>query len=407
MNSLSEFRVPDGDDAVAVLADRADNAEPDGDGFLADCPAHIGGNQHTLRIQPDGRGGVVLSCDDGCEPAMIRMELSDRQPMGIGEAASDSHGEEAPRGTTAAPGGTQIDVDPRDLLDVLERHPGLQTRADVRQDVVAEYAELIGDGVELPPVLAIRDDETDDLCCYDGWHRVRAYRQAERLVPVQVEDGTLDEALGRALAANATHGLRRSNADKQAAVERAFELMHSRGQNWSDPEIARRCGVSAEMVRLRRPIFQSLEDGATRTVTRKGQSYPVNTSRIGRATRPPLSGETSAAKRDDVAGRHADALEDEGNRDLSAVPSSTIQPGDLVPTARPADGPEQLRKNLSLALDRAAELPGIDPERVAAVVDAGFVAERIEPLIAEIQRWSIDLADAVARRAGGRPPATA
>ncbi|MBK8772678.1 MAG: hypothetical protein IPM06_19935 [Rhizobiales bacterium] len=69
---------------------------------------------------------------------------------------------------------------------------------------------------------------------------------------------------------------------------------------WSDGEIARKCAVSAEMVRLvRKSIFQNLEDTPSdRTVTRNGTTYTQNTANIGNTRTPasePTNGKTLMA----------------------------------------------------------------------------------------------------------------
>lgn len=61
-------------------------------------------------------------------------------------------------------------------------------------------------------------------------------------LPAEVRNGTRRDALLFACGANASHGLRRSSADKRKAVETL--LADDEWKQWSDREIAKRCHVS-------------------------------------------------------------------------------------------------------------------------------------------------------------------
>lgn len=65
-------------------------------------------------------------------------------------------------------------------------------------------------------------------------------------VPAKVRQGDRRRAILHSVAANAAHGLRRSNADKRRAVMTLLE--DDEWSHWSNIEIARRCGVSHKMV---------------------------------------------------------------------------------------------------------------------------------------------------------------
>src|SRR4051812_18892617 len=94
---------------------------------------------------------------------------------------------------------------------------GTQSRIQLHADTITDYAERIGDGAVFPPVVVFYDGADHWLA--DGFHRVEAHRQAGRdSVEAEVKQGTKRDALLYAVGANATHGLRRSNADKRRAV---------------------------------------------------------------------------------------------------------------------------------------------------------------------------------------------
>ena len=131
----------------------------------------------------------------------------------------------------------------------LERET-LQTRVALSADTVEDYAEAMRNKAKFPPVTVFADAERDTLWLADGFHRVAAAEaDGYKAVKAEVIPGTFADALKHALGANANHGLRRSNADKQKALEMAWE---NRRELWpredgADPSaavLADACGVS-------------------------------------------------------------------------------------------------------------------------------------------------------------------
>ncbi len=122
---------------------------------------------------------------------------------------------------------------------------GTQPRAGLDGNTVGEYAEALAAGAVFPPVVVFHDGA--DYWLADGFHRVRAAQSAELAeIAADVREGTRRDAALYAAGANATHGLRRTNADKRRAVLTLLEDEEWRG--WSDREIARRCGVTHPFV---------------------------------------------------------------------------------------------------------------------------------------------------------------
>lgn len=191
--------------------------------------------------------------------------------------------------------------------------PAIQQRAaGTSQDVVADYAEAMRDGVAFPPIDVF---STGDGIFYlgDGFHRWDARQKAHPDggdIECRVHPGDRDEALLFACGANAQHGLPRSRLDKVKAV---ITLLGSDlWSGWSDREIARQCRVSHVFVAVvRRDHLENCPDaaapedaasasadrGATaaaggaadrrRTVRRGGRRYRMNTARIGRGRSAP------------------------------------------------------------------------------------------------------------------------
>ena len=64
-----------------------------------------------------------------------------------------------------------------------------QTRAEMRQDVIEDYAEVLTDGRELPAVILFTEDG-EEFVIGDGFHRVAAYVRAGRFeIPAKVITG--------------------------------------------------------------------------------------------------------------------------------------------------------------------------------------------------------------------------
>ena len=130
----------------------------------------------------------------------------------------------------------------------------LQTRLLLSAETVEDYADAMRGKAKFPPVTVFADADSDTLWLADGFHRVAAAEATGyKMVKAEVIPGTFADALKHALGANANHGLRRSNADKQKALEMAWE---NRRELWprddkADPSAAvlsEACGVSLATV---------------------------------------------------------------------------------------------------------------------------------------------------------------
>lgn len=199
--------------------------------------------------------------------------------------------------------------------DAIKVDGGTQMRAQLDAATVAEYADTMtasGWGA-FPPIIAYYDGS--DYWIADGFHRLAAWRSladfSDALIPADVRSGTRRDAILHAAGANASHGLRRTNADKRRAVETL--LRDEEWAKWSNGEIARRCAVSDVFVgKVRDDLSPNgLEIPTERTVTRNGTTYTQNTANVGAKPGPavppipaPTAKEYSAA----VQGRNASAI---------------------------------------------------------------------------------------------------
>jgi len=121
----------------------------------------------------------------------------------------------------------------------------LQSRTEINETTVAEYAESIKNGDEFPAVLVYFDGINYNLT--DGYHRAHAHKRAGKAsILCEVVNGTFRDAQLRAAGVNANHGMRRTHADKRKAVMMLLDDLE--WGEWSNSEIARRCGVSPTFV---------------------------------------------------------------------------------------------------------------------------------------------------------------
>ena len=116
---------------------------------------------------------------------------------------------------------------------------GLQCRAEMNHDTIAEYIEAMANKVKFPPLVVFSDGKTYWLA--DGFHRLEAATQAgSKQIACEVRTGKREDALKFSLSANSRHGLPRTNKDKRNAVSMALDAW----PKLSSREIAKLCAVS-------------------------------------------------------------------------------------------------------------------------------------------------------------------
>ena len=202
----------------------------------------------------------------------------------------------------------------------IERDELLQARVNLDHTVVKAYAGEMKNGDQFPPLVLFQDGEgaTVRYWLADGWHRLAAYEQNQHTkVPVSVYHGTYRDALLYALGANAQHGLRRSRADKQKAVDTA--LLDTEWQQWSNEEIAKRVHVDAKTVGNRRKILEKAGKIPIITIrksTRNGKTTTTSTGKIGRKRQPVEAGTPSPQ---DSGKEHDDATQERPHSDEPVI----------------------------------------------------------------------------------------
>jgi hypothetical protein len=167
---------------------------------------------------------------------------------------------------------------------------GTQMRAGLNAQTLAEYKESWLAGARFPAVVVYFDGT--EYWLGDGFHRVASHKEAfgalaeKPGIACEVRAGTRRDAVLHAVGANAEHGLRRTDDDKQRAVDAL--LRDEEWGQWADREIARRCNVSPTFVGKRRAALGQAEPATERTyVTRHGTVATMAVENIG--SRQPLT----------------------------------------------------------------------------------------------------------------------
>ena len=149
---------------------------------------------------------------------------------------------------------------------------GTQTREEINESVVADYAETLKAGIQLPAAVVFHDGTNNWLA--DGFHRYWAACKIGKALLCEIRPGTRRDAVLHAAGANAEHGLRRTNETKRRAV--MLLLNDEEWRQWSDRVIAEKCGVSNTFVGSLRPRQVSTVD--TSNDSRRGadgKQYPA------------------------------------------------------------------------------------------------------------------------------------
>lgn len=217
-------------------------------------------------------------------------------------------------------------------LDKIRIDGGTQPRESIDTAYVDELAEIAD---KLPPAVVFFDGVEHWLG--DGFHRYHARRKAgKQTMNVDIRNGTLSDAVVFAVGANASHGLRRTNADKRRAVGMLLAL-----KGWGDRSsemIATTCGVSRPFVEEFRANMQPLQvervgkDGKTRKLPSKTAMQDAKPE----VERIPMAGE-------------------EGG--VSVPPPSDPAEEDILVDALPESDPaEEMPKEIAAIFTRACEI---------------------------------------------------
>jgi len=165
--------------------------------------------------------------------------------------------------------------------------PSIQSRVEIDQSAVGDYADLIREGTDFDPVVAFDDGKKFWLAC--GFHRFFAYKKAGALeIPCDLRKGSRRDAELYSIGSNAKNGLRMTLADRRKSVQMLLDDVE--WSNWSDRQIARYVGVSHPFVaQLRRPEKKA---DAGKTQANAGKTQAKTKADAGE-TQAPVEPETT------------------------------------------------------------------------------------------------------------------
>lgn len=267
------------------------------------------------------------------------------------------------------------------LLEQIKIDGGTQSRVELNESVVADYADVIRRGDSLPSVVVFFDGSTHWLA--DGFHRFHAHRMARaEEIEADVRTGARRDAVLFSVGANARHGLRRTNEDKRRAVQTLLD--DAEWSQWSDRYIANACGVSHPFVASLRPGSGGTGNISSETptdrkyITKHGSESVMNTENIGKREAPPADAAPQAAPCNPITPPAPAAAVESDSRAPAA--GSQVESDSTVPTAV-ATADESGRSSVSKApeaLDQQARIAELEAELSAARANAVELAEMLE-----------------------------
>jgi hypothetical protein len=155
---------------------------------------------------------------------------------------------------------------------------GTQIRKELNLDKVSEYAQLMDDGIEFPPITVFYDGSSTWLG--EGFHRLSGERKrGSTTIKANVINGTVEDAILFSLGSN-KHGLNMTAEDYRRSINIMIE--HPTWSTWSNAQIAKHIGVSAMTVgRVKKEKAEPKQAKKT-YVDKHGNESTMDTSNIGK-----------------------------------------------------------------------------------------------------------------------------
>lgn len=222
---------------------------------------------------------------------------STAQPLPVWPATQDTYRTNTPPATETTGPATAPPAALRELkIADIVMDAGTQIRVALNEGTIIEYSERMLAGDKFPPADVFFDGKGYYLA--DGFHRVLAAKRANLSVfACNVHPGAADRGLWFALAANRRNGLQRTTADKQRAIELAFNKFPEKTQQ----QIAEQVGCSQQYVakiqnqlttscKLKLPAVRRGQDKKAYRTKRKPRA---NKATAGKATESASAATTS------------------------------------------------------------------------------------------------------------------
>jgi hypothetical protein len=226
---------------------------------------------------------------------------------------------------------------------------GTQARVSLNQDVVKEYAESMREGDVFPPVTVFFDGS--DYWLADGFHRYFATNfNGYTSIEADVKNGTLEDAILFAFAANGKRGLSMTAEDIRNIIYAM--LRHPEWSKWTNTAIAKHIGVSSMTVGRVKATMEKKADESTikKFIDKSGNESTVDTSKL--ATKQKIS-------KPDVT-----TAPNELEQKVSELSDQVNELGDTVNIL--SDENSLLRDKIAIGQWNASEIEKIDIEETVA-----------------------------------------
>jgi hypothetical protein len=281
-------------------------------------------------------------------------------------------------------------------LSKITLDPEIQSRVELDESYIEDLKKDLMEGAEFPAIIVFSDGT--NFWPGDGSHRLIAHQRAGRSeILAEILKGGKRDAKLFGVGANATHGKRRSNADKRKAVETL--LKDKEWGRWSDRTISKKCRVSQPLVSAIRkeltdsgyqfPITRTCADGREMDVSQIGSTRGLETQQTSEvASSGDVQDENPASESQTPTGE----LRDTGNSSeaIPQTPSSetTPEPPDVsASSGETQDGSSEQTQ------DGEQETPAEDPENAAQEVedDLQTLKVKVTALEATLQAKDLEL----------------
>lgn len=247
-------------------------------------------------------------------------------------------------------------------INLLVLDERLQSRVEINEEMVSEYAHDMEQGDQFPPVTVHFDGVQYYLS--DGFHRYHAARRIEKAsIVANVIPGTFRDAQLYATSVNAKHGMRRTNADKRKAVMTMLEDFE--WGDWSNVEIAQHCGTSAAFVSNLRAVVEG--DNKSETV-----KYRTATGKIAEKKRAPGRKKQEKVEEPEEEEAKEDTSETDAQQELIGILTKQLEDTRAQAAINLMDASEEDKKsaeNLIKELQEENRLLKIELESVKASRD--------------------------------------
>jgi hypothetical protein len=314
---------------------------------------------------PSGQGHEL---EGGSEPRRQthKIELEAYQMMQRDPLGSDTQTMAPPHSQLAATsdfkGRISHETSPNVLQEVSLEAVCLESRLQVRAQTesrrVKEYAALMANGTEFPPIAIFNDGKT--LWLGDGKHRTLAARQnGDSTIRAQVQQGTERDAFLHGLQVNAAHGMALTQAEKRAAVD--LMLQDPAWCTWSDRHIAQHCGVTHPFVSKRRRDLtgNDYQLPKVRKVRRGHQLIEMDTTHIGK--RGQSTDEPEALMDTKATGENDQVVEPEASGEVQRP----LEPEPIGPSASDPQSEHDADQGADTAPYDGRDFLTASPERAA------------------------------------------